>query len=73
MRQAVVKLRCALDHQPEAPAAEIRLVRKFVQHKGRAFTVREFVRGVAKLGSFLGRKGDGKPGVRALWRGYQRL
>ena len=39
----------------------------------RALTVREFVRGVARLGGFLGRKGDGDPGVRSLWRGYQRL
>jgi hypothetical protein len=35
--------------------------------------VREFVRGVARLGGFLGRKGDGSPGVRSLGRGYQRL
>jgi hypothetical protein len=37
------------------------------------YTVRDFVRGVAKLGGFLGRTGDGDPGVRALWRGYERL
>jgi Transposase DNA-binding/Transposase Tn5 dimerisation domain len=37
------------------------------------FTVRDFVRNVAKLGGFLGRKSDGEPGVRALWRGYERL
>ncbi|MCE9563515.1 MAG: hypothetical protein K8U57_15855, partial [Planctomycetes bacterium] len=29
--------------------------------------------GVASLGGFLGRTGDGEPGVRTLWRGYQRL
>ena len=52
---------------------EIQLVRKVIKHKGKLLTVREFVRGVAKLGGFLGRKGDGAPGVRALWRGYQRL
>ena len=75
----VFQLRCALEHQPDAPAAqvgtkeEIQLVRKFTKHKGKRLTVRDFVRGVAKLGGFLGRKGDGEPGVRALWRGYQRL
>jgi hypothetical protein len=75
----VFQLRCALEHQPEAPAEqvgtkeEIQLVRKVIRHKGKRLTVREFVRGVAKLGGFLGRKGDGSPGVRALWRGYQRL
>jgi len=36
-------------------------------------TVRDFVFAVAKLGGFLGRRRDGEPGVRALWRGYQRL
>jgi hypothetical protein len=28
---------------------------------------------IAKLGGFLGRKGDGEPGVKTLWRGLQRL
>ena len=39
----------------------------------RDWTVRDFVFAVAKLGGFLGRKRDGLPGVRSLWRGYQRL
>lgn len=75
----VFQLRSALEQQPEASAEqvateiEIRLIRGFTKHKGRGFTVRDFVRGVAKLGGFLGRKCDGEPGVRALWRGYQRL
>jgi hypothetical protein len=75
----VYQLRCALEHQPDAPAeqagtaAEVRLVRRLVKHTKKRFTVREFVRGVAKLGGFLGRQGDGEPGVRALWHGYQRL
>ena len=75
----VFQLRSALEHQPDAPAEqvgtkeEIQVVRKITKHKGKRLTVRDFVRGVAKLGGFLGRKGDGQPGVRALWRGYQRL
>jgi hypothetical protein len=36
-------------------------------------TARDFVRAVAGLGGFLGRKGDGEPGWQTLWRGYQRL
>jgi len=28
---------------------------------------------LAQLGGFLGRKGDGHPGVKVLWRGWQRL
>ncbi len=31
------------------------------------------VRQTAKLGGFLGRKGDGQPGVKVLWRGLSRL
>ncbi len=31
------------------------------------------IRWIAQLGGFLGRKGDGQPGVKALWRGWQRL
>jgi hypothetical protein len=28
---------------------------------------------IAKLGGFLGRKSDGQPGVKVLWRGFRRL
>ena len=31
------------------------------------------VRGIAQLGGFLARRHDGEPGVKVLWRGYQRL
>ena len=33
----------------------------------------EAVRWIAQLGGFLGRNGDGEPGVKTLWRGLQRL
>lgn len=33
----------------------------------------EAVRAIAKLGGFIGRKSDGEPGVKTLWRGWQRL
>ncbi len=36
-------------------------------------TVYEFFRELAKLGGFLGRKGDGEPGWQTVWAGYQRL
>jgi hypothetical protein len=36
-------------------------------------TLRQAVRWMAQLGGFLGRKGDGEPGVKVLWRGFQRL
>lgn len=28
---------------------------------------------IARLGGFLGRKSDGSPGVKVLWRGLSRL
>lgn len=36
-------------------------------------TVHEAVRWLAQLGGFLGRKGDGEPGITVIWRGWQRL
>jgi hypothetical protein len=36
-------------------------------------TVRDFFRGLASLGGFLGRKGDGEPGWQTVWGGLQTL
>jgi hypothetical protein len=36
-------------------------------------SVRQAVRWIAQLGGFLGRKGDGEPGVTTIWRGWSRL
>ncbi len=36
-------------------------------------TVRDFLRAVAGLGGFLGRKCDGEPGWLTLWRGLETL
>jgi hypothetical protein len=36
-------------------------------------TLRQATRWIAQLGGFLGRKGDGEPGVKVLWRGWMRL
>jgi hypothetical protein len=36
-------------------------------------TLHEATRWIAQLGGFLGRKGDGDPGVKVLWRGWMRL
>lgn len=36
-------------------------------------TLHQAVRWIAKLGGFLGRKGDKEPGVVTIWRGLQRL
>ncbi len=36
-------------------------------------TIREAVSYLAKLGGFLGRKGDGEPGVKVIWKGFNEL
>lgn len=36
-------------------------------------TLREAIRMIARLGGFLGRKGDGEPGPKTIWRGLRRL
>ena len=36
-------------------------------------TLAEAIRLVARLGGFLNRRGDGEPGVKCLWRGWQEL
>lgn len=36
-------------------------------------TLHEAVHWIARLGGFLGRSGDGEPGVTVLWRGFQHL
>jgi hypothetical protein len=33
----------------------------------------DMVRSLAQLGGFLARKGDGEPGIKSIWQGYQRL
>ena len=35
--------------------------------------LRDFIRSVATLGGFLGRKGDGEPGTKPIWLGLQHL
>jgi hypothetical protein len=76
----VYQLRLAVKACPEAPAQEVATAEEIEvicsMRKGnrqQTLTVKDFVFAVAKLGGFLGRKGDGEPGVRSLWRGYQRL
>jgi hypothetical protein len=36
-------------------------------------SMRQAVRWIAQLGGFLGRTGDGEPGVKVIWRGLRRL
>lgn len=56
--------------------AEWQLLRRRFAPKSRSRkppTLGEAVTWIAQLGGFLARKGDGHPGVKALWRGLTRL
>lgn len=50
---------CLVHQTPEPPAE--------------APSLQEAVLWIARLGGFLGRKGDDTPGVKTLWRGWQAL
>jgi hypothetical protein len=75
----IFQLRTALEAQPSEPAQQlatqekIQVRRRCLNHTKGRLTVRDFVRGVARLGGFLGRKHNGEPEVRTLRRGCQRL
>ena len=66
--------------QPERAAVEL-IPAEYVELVRRAgagwapgeWTVRDFFRGVAGLGGFLGRKSDGEPGWITIWRGWEVL
>lgn len=67
---------------PDRPAGEIipRLWIEILYRMNRLpgtnreqLTVSQFYRGLARLGGFLGRKGDGDPGWMTLWQGWETL
>jgi hypothetical protein len=74
----VVRLRQAARACPEEPAGraapgpEVAVLRQ-APGLAAALTVGAFVLGVARLGGLLGRKCDGQPGRKVLWRGYAKL
>lgn len=75
----VAQLRQVARAEPEEAAGrvatplEIEVVQRALGEAVGAWTVWQFVRGLARLGGFLGRKGDGLPGWKVMWRGYRRL
>ena len=48
-------------------------VRKLRRRSAATLTVGQFYRELAKLGGFIGRKGDGQPGWITVWRGWEKL
>jgi hypothetical protein len=75
----LLHLKTVARQQPERPATEVLpaewlvalplLLKKCSPLK----TAREFFRGLASLGGFLGRKGDGEPGWQTIWGGLDTL
>ena len=61
----------ARTHVPLTWLKCLKLVRPKVNTS--VMTVYEFFRELAKLGGFLGRKGDGEPGWQTVWHGYRKL
>jgi hypothetical protein len=75
----LLQLRHAARETPDGPAeAEIDLlmVHILLQRLGSpqtTLTLSEFRQGVARLGGYQGRRSDGPPGWRTIWRGWHKL
>ena len=80
----LLQVRQAARHTPMLPARKVvdpLLVTVLVRHPdalyygadARTLTIEQFWRAVARLGGHQGRKRDGPPGWRTLWRGYRHL
>jgi hypothetical protein len=54
-------------------AMHIRVLAAELGRSPRGMTTAEFWRGVAQLGGYLGRRRDGPPGWKTLWRGWFEL
>lgn len=61
----------AATHVPSSWLKCLKLARPNLKLTG--MSVYTFFRELAKLGGFLGRKGDGEPGWQTVWHGYKRL
>jgi hypothetical protein len=78
VRLPQMKLHARLDPErsPQHCGVDDDLVHTLARLKGldaARLTMRRFVRELAGLGGFLGRKGDGEPGWRTLWAGWNKL
>ena len=65
-------------HEPQTPGAEVLrpaegAVLCATMGWERLPDLHQTVRAIAQLGGFLGRAGDGEPGVKVLWRGLRQL
>ena len=64
---------------PDQPASQcidpdlLQTLAKLTKTDPKTLTTRGLIHAVAKMGGFLGRKGDGEPGWKTLWSGWQKL
>lgn len=75
----LLQLKLLARDEPERPANEVvpkrwlEALPSILKNHAPIKTVRDFIRRLAGLGGFLGRKGDGEPGWQTIWRGLQTL
>lgn len=76
----LLQLKTAAKETPDRPAEDLvppRWLEVLKSARKRpassTMTIRQFIRHLAILGGFLGRKGDGEPGWITLWRGFEKL
>jgi hypothetical protein len=75
----LLQLRQAARETPVGPAdvqIDPLMVRVLLQRQGSTqttLTLSEFWQGVARLGGYQGRRSDGPPGWRTIWRGWHKL
>lgn len=75
----LLQLKTVARQNPEQPAAGVvpkdwlRAVPLLLKKRRTIRTVRDFIRALAQLGGFLGRKGDGEPGWQTIWGGLEKL
>jgi hypothetical protein len=75
----LLQLKMVARRNPGQPAAQVvpkewlAAVSLLLKKRRSMTTVRDFFRGLAQLGGFLGRKGDGEPGWQTIWGGLEKL
>ena len=75
----LLQLKFAARCEPSPPAKDtvppdwIEVLKQVRNIKRPIETARDFLREVAQLGGFLGRKSDGDPGWTTIWRGFNKL
>lgn len=75
----LLQIRACARHAPDAPATTVlpveivQVVALLDQRPTASLSADELWRTIARLGGYLGRKSDGPPGWKTLWRGWSRV